>query len=78
MILLADFLQDYFVCDGDVAWDADYVDFVHINSEGHRVLDHSKLDLIKMTQVRSSVTLVGRLVNVGTSVMQVLCSKSVK
>lgn len=43
-------LEDYFVCDGDVAWDADYIDFIHINKNGHRVLDHSKIDLIKVTK----------------------------
>ncbi|XP_057865686.1 uncharacterized protein LOC131073294 [Cryptomeria japonica] len=40
-------LEDYFVCDGDVAWDRDYVDFIHTNAKGQRVLDHSKIDLLK-------------------------------
>lgn len=40
-------LEDYFVCDGDVAWDRDYVDFIHINGKGQRVLDHTKIDLLK-------------------------------
>ncbi|CAM6099022.1 unnamed protein product [Calypogeia fissa] len=43
-------LEDYFVCDGDVAWDADYIDFVHVDKTGNRVLDHSKLDLIRTTE----------------------------
>ncbi|KAG6548662.1 hypothetical protein Mapa_009816 [Marchantia paleacea] len=43
-------LEDYFVCDGDVAWDGDYVDFIHINTEGQRVLDHSKIDEIHVSK----------------------------
>ncbi|KAH9308418.1 hypothetical protein KI387_036329, partial [Taxus chinensis] len=43
-------LEDYFVCDGDVAWDRDYVDFIHINVKGQRVLDHSKIDHLKPTK----------------------------
>lgn len=41
------YLEDYFVSDGDVVWDGDYVDFIHINQKGQRVLDHSKIDLLK-------------------------------
>ena len=40
-------LEDYFVSDGDVVWDGDYVDFIYINQKGQRVLDHSKIDLLK-------------------------------
>ena len=40
-------LEDYFVSDGDVLWDGDYVDFIYINQKGQRVLDHSKIDLLK-------------------------------
>ncbi len=38
--------------DGDVVWDGDYLDFIHINRDGHRVLDHSKIDLLKTFKVR--------------------------
>lgn len=44
--------QDYFVCDGDVVWDGDYMDFIHINRDGQRVLDHSKVDLLKSFKVQ--------------------------
>ncbi|KAH7433888.1 hypothetical protein KP509_07G091300 [Ceratopteris richardii] len=40
-------LEDYFVCDGDVVWEGDYVDFIHIGEKGQRVLDHSQIDLLK-------------------------------
>lgn len=40
-------LEDYFVSDGDVVWDGDYVDFIYINQKGQRMLDHSKIDLLK-------------------------------
>ncbi|KAL3675792.1 hypothetical protein R1sor_025740 [Riccia sorocarpa] len=43
-------LEDYFVCDGDVAWDGDYVDFIHINNAGERVLDHSKIDELHISK----------------------------
>ncbi|KAL3701995.1 hypothetical protein R1sor_020017 [Riccia sorocarpa] len=43
-------LEDYFVCDGDVAWDGDYVDFIHINNAGERVLDHSKMDELHISK----------------------------
>jgi hypothetical protein len=39
------------VADGDVVWDGDYMDFIHINRDGHRVLDHSKIDLLKTFKV---------------------------
>lgn len=44
-------MQDYFVCDGDVVWDGDYEDFIHINRDGQRVLDHSKIDSLKAFKV---------------------------
>ncbi|XP_024375337.1 uncharacterized protein [Physcomitrium patens] len=44
-------LEDYFVCDGDVVWDGDYEDFIHINRDGQRVLDHSKIDSLKAFKV---------------------------
>lgn len=44
-------MQDYFVCDGDVVWDGDYEDFIHINRDGQRVLDHSKIDALKAFKV---------------------------
>ncbi|EFJ22287.1 hypothetical protein SELMODRAFT_2344, partial [Selaginella moellendorffii] len=47
-------LEDYFVHDGDVVWDADYVDFIQINDKGLRVLDHSKIDLLKTFKASSS------------------------
>lgn len=47
-------LEDYFVCDGDVAWDKDYVDFIHINAKGQRVLDHSKIDNLRPTNNNES------------------------
>lgn len=40
-------LEDYFVCDDDVVWEGDYEDFIHINDHGQRVLDHSRIDLLK-------------------------------
>eukprot|EP00250_Pteridium_aquilinum_P008826 c18238_g1_i3 orf=675-2492(+) len=40
-------LEDYFVCDDDVIWEGDYEDFIHINERGQRVLDHSRIDLLK-------------------------------
>ncbi|CAM6043634.1 unnamed protein product [Sphagnum compactum] len=49
-------LEDYFVADGDVVWDGDYMDFIHINRDGHRVLDHSKIDLLKTFKVAGVVT----------------------
>ncbi len=39
------------MADGDVVWDGDYMDFIHINRDGHRVLDHSKIDLLKTFKV---------------------------
>ena len=39
-------VQDYFVCDGDD------MDFIHINRDGQRVLDHSKVDLLKSFKVQ--------------------------
>lgn len=50
------FVQDYFVCDGDVVWDGDYEDFIHINRAGQRVLDHSKIDCLKAFKVGGIVT----------------------
>lgn len=44
-------LQDYFVCDGDLVWDGDFEDFIHINEDGQRILDHSKIDLLKTFKV---------------------------
>ncbi|KAI5081937.1 hypothetical protein GOP47_0001680 [Adiantum capillus-veneris] len=41
------FLKDYFVCDGDVVWEGDYVDFIHVGDKGQCVLDHSQIDLLK-------------------------------
>lgn len=49
-------LEDYFVCDGDVVWDGDYEDFIHINRAGQRVLDHSKIDSLKAFKVGGIVT----------------------
>ncbi|KAG0616895.1 hypothetical protein M758_5G149700 [Ceratodon purpureus] len=49
-------LEDYFVCDGDVVWDGDYEDFIHINRQGQRVLDHSKIDSLKAFKVGGIVT----------------------
>eukprot|EP00898_Chlorokybus_atmophyticus_P002002 jgi/Chlat1/2802/Chrsp187S02917 len=40
--------QEYCVNDGDVLWDADWVDMVFTRSDGRRVMDHSKLDTIHM------------------------------
>lgn len=39
------------MCDGDVVWDGDYEDFIHINRQGQRVLDHSKIDSLKAFKV---------------------------
>lgn len=49
-------LEDYFVSDGDVVWDGDYVDFIHINQKGQRVLDHSKIDFLKPHKATSTDT----------------------
>ncbi|XP_024537240.1 uncharacterized protein LOC9649778 [Selaginella moellendorffii] len=49
-------LEDYFVHDGDVVWDADYVDFIQINDKGLRVLDHSKIDLLKTFKAAGTVS----------------------
>ncbi|KAJ7295554.1 hypothetical protein O6H91_14G016400 [Diphasiastrum complanatum] len=51
-------LEDYFVYDGDVVWDGDFADFIEINEKGQRVLDHSKLDVLKSSKggVASSET----------------------
>lgn len=58
-------LEDYFVCDGDVIWDGDYVDFIHINDQGQRVLDHSLIDHMKplraATIVSKSITRMKKL-----------------
>lgn len=37
--------------DGDVVWDGDYEDFISLNSKGHRVLDHSKIDTLRPFKV---------------------------
>eukprot|EP00249_Psilotum_nudum_P023464 c28884_g1_i2 orf=696-2879(+) len=37
-------IEDYYVYDGDVLWDTDYADFIHVNEKGQRVLDHSKIN----------------------------------
>lgn len=52
-------LEDYFVCDGDVIWDGEYIDFIHINDKGQRVLDHSQIDLLKTVKAaaRASVAI---------------------
>lgn len=47
-------LQDYFVCDNDIVWDGEYEEFIRINKSGQRVLDHSKIDLLKTFKVRYS------------------------
>ena len=39
------------MCDGDVVWDGDYEDFISINRQGQRVLDHSKIDSLKAFKV---------------------------
>eukprot|EP01018_Ginkgo_biloba_P030147 Gb_15214 [translate_table: standard] len=49
-------LEDYFVSDGDVVWDGDYVDFIHVNEKGQRVLDHLKIDLLKPRKANWSDT----------------------
>ncbi|GLJ05506.1 hypothetical protein SUGI_0019220 [Cryptomeria japonica] len=49
-------LEDYFVSDGEVVWDGDYVDFIHINDKGQRVLDHTTIDLLKLNKVSSGST----------------------
>lgn len=49
-------LEDYFVSDGDVMWDGDYIDFIHVNQKGQRVLDHSKIDLLKPNKPTSTDT----------------------
>lgn len=43
-------LEDYFASDGEVVWDGDYVDFIHINEKGQRVLDLSCVDLLKQSK----------------------------
>lgn len=48
--------QDYFVCDGDVVWEGDYVEFIHIGDKGQRVLDHSQIDLLKTMKVRAKIS----------------------
>ncbi|KAJ7560032.1 hypothetical protein O6H91_04G111300 [Diphasiastrum complanatum] len=48
-------LEDYFVCDSDVEWDGDYVDFVETNEKGQRVLNHSKIDLLRTFKVAGVV-----------------------
>eukprot|EP00271_Cylindrocystis_brebissonii_P019673 TRINITY_DN6128_c0_g1_i1.p1 TRINITY_DN6128_c0_g1~~TRINITY_DN6128_c0_g1_i1.p1 ORF type:complete len:548 (-),score=103.50 TRINITY_DN6128_c0_g1_i1:1362-2897(-) len=40
-------MQEYYVHDGDVVWDGDFHDFVTVDEHGHRVLDHTRLDMIK-------------------------------
>lgn len=32
-------------------WDGDFEDFIHINEDGQRILDHSKIDLLKTFKV---------------------------
>eukprot|EP00250_Pteridium_aquilinum_P016475 c23121_g1_i2 orf=173-1870(-) len=54
-------LEDYFVCDGDVVWDGDYVDFIHIGDGGQRVLDHSQIDLLKPVKAVRASQAVSRL-----------------
>ncbi|KAH9326946.1 hypothetical protein KI387_007124, partial [Taxus chinensis] len=49
-------LEDYFVSDGEVVWDDDYVDFIHINDKGQRVLDHATIDLLKLNKASSTST----------------------
>lgn len=49
-------LEDYFVCDDDVIWEGDYEDFIHINDTGQRVLDHSRIDLLKPLKAAAIVS----------------------
>ncbi|EFJ09297.1 hypothetical protein SELMODRAFT_123397 [Selaginella moellendorffii] len=49
-------VEDYFICDGDVIWDGEYLDFVGVNDKGLRVLDHSKIDMLKPFKVAGVVT----------------------
>lgn len=56
VLIIFNLVQDYFVCDGDVVWDGDYEDFIHINRDGQRVLDHSKIDSLKAFKVGGIVT----------------------
>ncbi|KAI5081936.1 hypothetical protein GOP47_0001679 [Adiantum capillus-veneris] len=55
-------LEDYFVCDNDVVWEGDYVDFIHVGDKGQRVLDHSQIDLLKpMKGIRQPTENLSRL-----------------
>ncbi|KAI5068995.1 hypothetical protein GOP47_0015296 [Adiantum capillus-veneris] len=49
-------VEDYFVCDDDVMWEGDYEDFIHINEGGQRVLDHSRIDLLKPMKAAAIVS----------------------
>ena len=44
------------MCDDDVIWEADYEDFIYINKDGQRVLDHSRIDKLKSVKVMQSGT----------------------
>lgn len=43
-------LEDYFASDDEVVWDGEYVDFIHINEKGQRVLDLSCVDILKQSK----------------------------
>ena len=40
--------------DGDIVWGADFCDIVTADEHGGKVIDHDKLDSVKMLKVRGS------------------------
>ncbi|GAQ80792.1 hypothetical protein KFL_000620260 [Klebsormidium nitens] len=59
-------MQEYFMSDGDIAWDSDFFNIISIDSRGIRVIDHTQLDTLSVfrsaAQVPRAITRMQNLV----------------